>query len=150
MPDYQPLHLTRIFTAPRQAVWDAWTTPEQFKQWYMPAPYSVASCEFDLRPGGQLRVDTQSPDGTIMPMTGEFKTIDPPSTLVITNAPLDANGKKFFEVQHTLVLTEVDNTTTLAITSEVLFAGPAADQFLQGMQPGLEQAFDQLADLLTQ
>jgi len=115
----------------------------------MPAPFSVASCEFDVRPGGSLHVDTQGPDGAIMPMTGEFKVVDEPSKLVMTNSPLDANGNKLFEIQHTLVLTEADGKTILNITSEVLSASANADQFLMGMQPGLEQALDQLAELLA-
>ncbi len=148
MSDYQPLHITRTFAAPRQAVWDAWTQPEQFKQWYMPAPYSVTSAEFDVRPGGLLRVDTKSPDGAIMPLTGEYIVVEEPQKLVLTNSPLDADGNKLFEIQHTLLLTETDGQTTLDITSEVLSAGPNADQFLQGMEPGLKQAFDQLQGIL--
>ena len=149
MSDYQPLHLTRTFKAPRQAVWDAWTQPEQFKQWYMPAPYSVPNCEFDVRVGGLLKVDTQGPDGVIMPLSGEFKVVDEPSKLVLTNSPLDGNGNKLFEIQHTIALSETDGQTTLKITSEILSAGEHADQFLGGMKPGLEQAFEQLAELLS-
>lgn len=72
------------------------------------------------------------PDGVIMPMTGEFKVVDEPAKLVLTNSPLDADGK-----------------TTLDITSQVLSDGPYADQFLRGMEPGLSQAFDQLAMVLA-
>ena len=149
MNDYPPLHITRTFKAPRQAVWNAWTIPAQFKQWYMPAPFSVPSCEFDLQVGGKIQVDTQSPDGSIMPLSGEFKVIEEPSKLVMNNSPLDPEGNKLFEIQHTLVLMEENGQTTLNITSEVLSAGPNADQFLMGMKPGLEQALSQLASMLT-
>src|SRR5580765_3409965 len=103
MHDYIPLHISRSFEAPRQAVWDAWTQPEQFKQWFMPAPFSVPDCELDVREGGKLRVDTQGPDGVIMPMTGAYKVVDAPSKLVFTGSPLDADGNALFEVQHTVV-----------------------------------------------
>jgi len=149
MSDYKPLHITRKMTASRQAVWDAWTQPEQFKQWFMPAPFSVPDCEFDLRPGGKLHIDTKGPDGAVMPLTGEFNVVEAPSKLVMTNSPLDADGNKLFEVRHTLHLSEADGQTTLDITSEVLLAGPNADQFLSGMEPGLNQALDQLANLVT-
>ena len=148
MPDYQPLHITRVFNAPRQAIWDAWTRPEQFKQWYMPAPFSVASCEFHLKVGGIIQVNTQAPDGTIMPLTGTYQVVDEPSKLVMTNSPLDADGKPLFEIRHSIFLTEENNQTTLDITSEVLSAGPMADQFLSGMKPGLEQAFDQMKTIV--
>lgn len=148
MSNYQPLTIKRSFKASRQAVWDAWTKPDQFKQWYMPKPFSVPACDFDLRPGGNLKVDTQGPDGSIMPLTGIFKVVDEPARLVMTNSPLGPDGNKLFEIQHTINLTEADGYTTLEITSEVLSAGPTADQFLNGMKPGLEQAFDQLNELL--
>ena len=149
MNDYQPLHISRIFNAPRQAVWDAWTQPNQFKQWYMPAPYSVPNCEFDVHVGGLLKIDTQGPNGVIMPLIGEYEVVDEPTKLVLTNAPLEAAGNKLFEIQHTIELTEQASQTVLNITSEILSAGEHADQFLSGMKPGLEQAFVQLADLLT-
>jgi uncharacterized protein YndB with AHSA1/START domain len=149
MSDYQPLHITRTFEAPRQKVWDAWTQPELFKQWYMPTPFSVPSCEFDVRPGGKLHVDTQGPDGVIMPVEGEFTVVEEPSKLAMTNRLVDADGKELFQVLHSIVLTETEGGTTLEITSEVLSAGPDADPFLSGMKPGLEQALDQLAGVVA-
>lgn len=149
MSDRQPLNITRTFEAPRQAVWDAWTQPEQFKQWFMPAPFTIPSCELDVRPGGAMHIDTQGPDGVIMPVVGEYKVVDEPSKLVLVSSPLDADGNKLFEVQQTITLTEADGRTTLEITSEVLSASENAEQFLNGMEPGLNQAFDQLSTLVT-
>jgi uncharacterized protein YndB with AHSA1/START domain len=148
MSDYPPLHISKILNVPRQKIWDAWTIPEQFMQWYMPLPYTVPSAKFNVRGGGYINIDTQGPDGAIMPLTGTFIVVDEPAKLVMTIAPLDAAGNKLFEVQHTVVLTEVSGKTTMDITSEVLMAGKNADQFLRGMEPGLRQALDQMATLL--
>jgi uncharacterized protein YndB with AHSA1/START domain len=150
MAEYKPLTITRTLNATAQAVWDAWTTPEQFKQWYMPAPFTVPSCEFDVRPGGKLRIETQDPQGNIMPVVGEFTEVEQPKKLVQIDTLLDADGNKLFDVRHSLTLTENNGQTTLEITSEVLWAGPNADQFLSGMEPGLNQALDQLTTLLAQ
>jgi uncharacterized protein YndB with AHSA1/START domain len=149
MTSFKPLHIQRTFSAPRQAVWDAWTQPEQFKQWYMPAPYTVPFCDFDLRPGGKLHIDTKSPEGDIMPVIGEYVTVEEPSKLVLTNALLDADGNTLFNVRQTVTLTEKDNQTVLDITAEVLSAADGADQFLAGMEPGFQQAFDQLSQLVN-
>src|SRR6476469_1148805 len=111
MSNFEPLHLQRTFSAPRQAVWDAWTQPDQFRQWYMPAPYTVSSCEFDVRPGGKLHLDTKSPEDVIMPVEGEFLVVEEPSKLVLNNRLLDADGNELFNVQHTVVLTEEDGKT---------------------------------------
>ncbi|MGH7234672.1 MAG: SRPBCC family protein [Candidatus Saccharimonadales bacterium] len=148
MSSYKPLNIKRTFRASRQAVWDAWTIPDQFKQWYMPKPFSVPSCEFDLRPGGKIHIDTQRPDGNIMPLSGEYIEVIEPEKLVMTNSPLGPDGNKLFEIQHTLLLSEDNGQTTIDLTSEVLSAGPNADQFLNGMEPGLKQALDQLGSLL--
>lgn len=149
MAEHQPLSITRTFSAPSQAVWDAWTKPEQFKQWFMPAPFSVPACELDVRPGGHMKVDTKGPDGTVNKMTGEYKVVDEPTKLVMTNVLLDGEGKALFEVQHTVELSEANGQTTLHVTSEVLSAGPDAEPFLGGMEAGLNQALDQMASLVT-
>ena len=52
-------------------------------------------------------------------------------------------------IQHTITLIEEEGLTTPEIILAVLSAGPNADQFLAGMQPGLEQLFNQLVDLLA-
>ena len=148
MSDHQPLKITRVFDAPLQAVWDAWTKPEEFKKWYMPKPFSVPSCEIDLRPGGKLKADTKDPDGNIMPLYGEFKVVEEPNKLVVTNYPMDEAGNKLFEIQHTVLLSEESGKTTLDLTSEILYVGPDADPFLNGMEEGLNQALDQMSEIV--
>jgi uncharacterized protein YndB with AHSA1/START domain len=149
MSDFQSLHISRTFAAPRQAVWDAWTKPEELKQWFMPAPFSVPNCELDVRPGGQIKIDTQGPDGAIMPLVGEFKVVEEPSKLVMTNVPLDTEGNELFEVQHTVELSEDGDQTVLTVTAEVLSARADAKPFLDGMEAGLNQALDQMGELIS-
>lgn len=79
MSDFQTVKISRTFEASRQAVWDAWTQPEQFKQWFMPEPFTIPSCELDVQVGGELHVDTQSPDGVIMPLIGKYTVVEAPS-----------------------------------------------------------------------
>ncbi|HEX9808116.1 MAG TPA: SRPBCC domain-containing protein, partial [Alphaproteobacteria bacterium] len=44
--------ITRVFDAPRELVWKAWTEPETFKQWWGPKGYTTPSCRIDFRVGG--------------------------------------------------------------------------------------------------
>jgi len=46
------ISITRIFAAPRDLVWRAWTEAEQLAQWFMPHGFTVPACHMDLRPGG--------------------------------------------------------------------------------------------------
>lgn len=58
------LVLERIVDVPVEKVWKAWTTPEQLKQWFTPAPWTTTDCEIDLRPGGAFRTVIRSPEGS--------------------------------------------------------------------------------------
>ena len=55
--------ITRIFDAPRELVWKAWTDPKYVKQWWGPKDFAAASCEMDFRVGGKLLLCTKAPDG---------------------------------------------------------------------------------------
>lgn len=52
MAETTDLMLERMFDAPRDLVWRAYTTPEHIMKWWAPRPYRTAECEIDLRPGG--------------------------------------------------------------------------------------------------
>lgn len=55
---------TRVFTTPRQAVFDAFAEPEQLKHWWGPHGFTNTIPEFDLRPGGTWRIVMTASDGT--------------------------------------------------------------------------------------
>jgi len=148
-PEYKTLNITRTFDAPRELVWDAWTQPEQFAQWYAPDDFTIPVCELDVRPEGKVRIDMKGPDGTVYPSSGEFKEVAKPEHLAFTNSPLDGDGNQLFVVLHTLELAETDGQTTLNLTSEVLSAGPDAAPFLAGMETGLNQAIQKLDRLVN-
>lgn len=56
------LTLSRIIKAPRSVVWDAWSDPASFEQWWIPAPAKCRVVEMDLRAGGGF-VTQMSEDG---------------------------------------------------------------------------------------
>ena len=64
------LHMKRVFAAPRQMVFDAWTKPEVVAQWWGPNGFTTPVCEIDARSGGALRIHMRGPDGTIYPRLG--------------------------------------------------------------------------------
>ena len=83
------LHLDRTLEAPRALVWEAWTDPAQLAGWWGPEQFTIPRCEADVRPGGQLRIDMQGPDGTVYPMNGTFAEVVEPERLVLLTAALD-------------------------------------------------------------
>ena len=59
--------ITRVFDAPRDLVWDAWTDPKQVVQWWGPQGFTTTIHEMDVRPGGVWRHTMHGPDGTEYP-----------------------------------------------------------------------------------
>lgn len=56
--------ISRIFDAPREMVWDAWTDPEKIVRWWGPGGFSLTVHEMDVRPGGVWKSTMHGPDGT--------------------------------------------------------------------------------------
>lgn len=81
------LEITRIIKAPRRAVWQAWTNPDQFAQWWIPAPALCRVVEMDVRPGGALLTEMSEDGGVFGPhMDACYLAVEEGRKLVLTNA----------------------------------------------------------------
>ena len=89
----ESLTITRIFNAPRERVWRAWTEPEMLKKWWGPKGYTAPVAEIDLRVGGKYHACMRSPDGKDIWSIGTVKEIVRPERLVITDSFSDPEGK---------------------------------------------------------
>jgi len=76
--------LTRVFKAPRDRVYAAWTDPEQMKQWSGPEEIESLAWKLDTWVGGKWRWDLRTPDGEKMAAFGEYREIRPDEKLVYT------------------------------------------------------------------
>ncbi len=76
--------ITRIFDAPPERVFKAWTDPKQFAAWWGPKDFTNPICEVDARLGGSYKIAMRSPDGVNFPMHGVYKEIDSPKRIVMT------------------------------------------------------------------
>jgi uncharacterized protein YndB with AHSA1/START domain len=84
--------ITREFSAPREAIWRAWTVPEEFVKWWGPRGYTTPHCEIDLRVGGKILFCMRSEAGDEIWAGGEYLEIDPPHRLVVTDYFTDRDG----------------------------------------------------------
>ncbi len=80
------LTLSRIIKAPRQAVWNAWTTPASFAQWWVPAPARCKVVEMDFRPGGGLVTEIDEGGGFTPHLNACFLAVAALDRIVFTNA----------------------------------------------------------------
>jgi uncharacterized protein YndB with AHSA1/START domain len=84
--------LTRVFDAPRELVWKAFTEAERLKHWWGPKGFKMLSCKLDLRPGGVFHYGMQAPDGSEMWGRWVFREIVKPERLVIIVSFSDKDG----------------------------------------------------------
>ena len=144
--------IERIFDAPVNLIWQLWTQPEQFKNWYGPSGFTIPVADMDLRVGGKRLICMASPDGSMkMWTTGEYMEIVPTERLVYTESPADENGNVVSPsamgmpegypatTQVTVVLEDLVGRTKMVMTHAGVPAGSGADG-------GWNQAFDKMAD----
>ncbi len=86
------LIMTRVFAAPRETVFRAWTQPEHFAAWFGPAGSSLPVCEMDARPGGRLRYCHRFGDYPDVWIGGTYTEVAPPERLAWTTWFTDENG----------------------------------------------------------
>ena len=94
----QEIIISRIFNAPRELVWKAWTEPDRVKKWWGPEGFTAPSIKIDLRVGGMYIYAMQGAPGSdwegVMHSAGVFKEIVPNTKLVVTDYFSDENGNK--------------------------------------------------------
>jgi uncharacterized protein YndB with AHSA1/START domain len=81
----QEIEITRVYEAPRELVWRAWTVPEELVHWWGPPGWStpLETVTMDVRPGGDFRLTSVSGDGTEMPVVGVYREVVEPERLVL-------------------------------------------------------------------
>jgi uncharacterized protein YndB with AHSA1/START domain len=85
--------IERIFDAPVNVIWQFWTQPEHFKQWYGPEGFTLPVAEIDFRIGGKRLFCMASKDGSSkFWLTGEYTEIVPNKRLVYTESMADEHG----------------------------------------------------------
>ena len=151
-----PLIITRIFDAPPELVWKAWTEPGRMKLWWGPKGYTLPVCKIDLRVGGAYLYCMRSPEGRDFWGTGVYRELDPPRRLVATDSFADEKGrivpashygmdsKMPLEMLLTLTLEDAGGKTKLILEH----AGMPPGNEQEGAREGWSQSFDKLAEIL--
>jgi uncharacterized protein YndB with AHSA1/START domain len=135
------LVVTRTFNAPARLVFEAWTRPELFKQWWLPKSMgmTLVSCEMDIRTGGKYRLGF----GGGMDFFGRYLEVTPHSRLVWTN---EESGDA---ASVTTVTFEEKDGKTLLVLSELYPSKEALDAAGTGAADATVETFQQLDGLLA-
>lgn len=137
--------VTRIFDAPARLVFEAWTKPELFKQWWVPRSMGMTlrSCELDVRTGGKYRLVFGDDPANPMAFFGKYLDVVPNQRIVWTNEESGAEGSV------TTVTFQEKNGKTLLELSELYPTKEALDAAGTGAQDALHETFGQLDELLA-
>lgn len=139
------LVVRRTFNAPARIVFEAWSKPELFKQWWVPKSVgmSLVSCDMDVRTGGTYRLVFSHPAfDQPMAFFGTYREVTPHRRLVWTNEDSDQGAL-------TTVTFEENAGKTLVTFHELYPTEAALDEALAGSAEGLPEQFAQLDDLLA-
>src|SRR6266536_2783874 len=144
-PTDREIVLTRVFDAPRDLVFDAFSKPELLKRWFGPRGWSMPVGGVGLKVGGGFRFVLRGPNGRDMGMRGVYREITPPERSVHMESFDDYPG----ESQVTAVFVEQEGKTTL--TATVLYPSQEVrDAVIQsGMEHGAAESYDKLAEMLA-
>ncbi|HEX2525233.1 MAG TPA: SRPBCC family protein [Geminicoccus sp.] len=139
---------TRVFAAPREAVFDAHVTPELVRRWMIGLEgMSLPVCEIDPREGGALRFVWRRPDGTEMGMSGVHHQVERPSRLVHTELfDQDWTGG---EAVATTVFEAAVGGTVMTITMRYVSRQARDAVLASGMSQGMAMCYDRLDKLLA-
>jgi uncharacterized protein YndB with AHSA1/START domain len=146
----------RIYEAPIDKVWQAWTDPRLLKQWWGPDNVTIAECEIDLRVGGRLYIVMEATEamgeykGTRWPMEGKFTVVEPNSRLVYEAKAWtegDEAGTTLDQVQE-ISFAEDNDKTKMKLKVTLNKIGPKAGMAVEGMKWGFGQQFEKLDKFL--
>ncbi len=148
------LTVSRVFDAPRDVVWKAWTDPNVLRKWWGPNGVTNPTCEWDARPGGRINIvmlagkELGSLEGQEWPMSGTFEAVEPKEKIVYVSSALeDRKGNHtLVEARTTVTFSGKGEKTELTIHIEVISVSdsPKASFALRGMEAGWNQQIDKL------
>jgi uncharacterized protein YndB with AHSA1/START domain len=138
------LVVTRTFDGPARLVFEAWTRPELFRQWWVPksVPMSLVSCEMDVHVGGGYRLVFAHGDSN-MAFFGKYIEVIPHARLAWTNEENDDGAV-------TTVTFEEKGGKTLLVLHELYPSKESLDAAIaSGATSGFGEQFGQLDELLV-
>ena len=133
------LQLTRVFDAPRELVFEAWTDANQIKEWFKPSSEaSLQSVKADVRVGGRYRIQMRNAVGEYYTSVGIYREVKPPERLVFTwQFEKDGSGDEFSEVEAPEMLVTLEfkargKQTELILTHEKFASVESRDRHEHG------------------
>lgn len=145
-PTDREIHVERVFDAPRDRVFAAFTDPELIPEWWGPRDTTTVVDEMDVRPGGSWRFVVRNSDGSEDGFRGTFREITPPERVVQT---FEWEGMPGYVSIDTATFEDLGDRTKVTSTS-LFHTTEERDGMLEsGMERGMNESFARLDELLA-
>jgi uncharacterized protein YndB with AHSA1/START domain len=145
-PSDREIVTERVFDAPRDRVFGAFTDPELIPQWWGPRRMTTVVDQMDVRPGGAWRFVMRESDGEESGFRGTYREVTPPDRLVYT---FEWEGMPGHVLVETVTLEDLGGRTK--VTTVSLFHTPEErdGMLASGMERGLNETYERLDELLA-
>ena len=140
------IHTERYFDAPRERIWQAYTDPELVRQWFGPRSTTTIVDKMEVEPGGAWRFVHREEDGSETAFRGEYREISEPESITWT---FEWEGMPGHISVETVTFTEKDGGTLVSTVSVFDNQEDRDGMFDSGMETGMREAYEQLAELLA-
>jgi uncharacterized protein YndB with AHSA1/START domain len=141
LPSDTQILITRVFDAPRQLVYRAYTTPELIRRWWAGDRGEMTAAEVDLRPGGSWRYVMTANAGFEVAFHGEYREIMPGERIVATEV---YEGAPEAAAVTTTTFTEREGRTTLSILVQHISRENRDMHLNSGMEAGMQESMNHL------
>lgn len=145
------LTFTQILDAPRAVVFEAFSSAEHLKHWWMPAPCVMTNCTVDFRPGGEWNYTVQLPDGSLHRARSVYTEIVPGKRIELDDSFVDESGKVIegLPSKHlSITFEEAGAQTELVVYAKLQTAAERQKLVDMGFVPGFTTALNQLVERL--
>lgn len=150
--------ITRVFDAPREVVWKAWTDPKYVMQWWGPKGFTAPVCRMDVRVGGKSVYCMKSPEGKEFWNGVEYHEVVPYEKIVSSMYFSDAEGNKIEPAELGMEYEAIEGAFDVTLfedlgdgRTKLTYIGnePMQSAKESGQLEGWNQIFDKLAAVVT-
>jgi len=136
----------RVFDAPRDRVFAAFTDPELIPQWWGPRDQTTIVDQMDVRPGGAWRFVIRDSDGAENGFRGTYREVSPPERIVQT---FEWEGMPGHVLVETVTLEDLGGRTKMTNISLFHTTEERDGMLASGMESGMSESHDRLDELLA-
>jgi uncharacterized protein YndB with AHSA1/START domain len=151
--------VTRVFDAPRELVWKAWTDPKYVMQWWGPKGFTAPVCKIDFRVGGKFLFCMRTPDGQEGWNAGEYHEIVLHEKIVSSMYFSDSEGNKVEPAEYGIEHEAIDDAYDVILFEDIgngqtklTFIGNDAmhNAIESGQLEGWEETLDKVAAVVAE